>query len=139
MLDAIDVPFDASKYAFRTNFDGLTITNDAASARLKDAKNNFQSALINFESSDKKARDIYKDEKDDGLTTDSFGTWVVQNVSSCKAFEFSSRLEWSCISNSQPIVPPMAWGEKSAAGPRCQFDSSCYECLWGSIPAKTPK
>ncbi|KAJ9199760.1 hypothetical protein DTO207G8_391 [Paecilomyces variotii] len=79
MLNAIDVPFDASKYAFRTNFDGLTITNNSFSDRLENAKTKYQDALTQFESVDKDARKEYKDSKDEGFTSDNFGTWVVQN------------------------------------------------------------
>ncbi|KAJ9302393.1 hypothetical protein DTO271G3_1259 [Paecilomyces variotii] len=77
MLNAIDVPFDASKYAFRTNFDGLTMTDNSISSRLEDAKKSYQNALTEFESKDKKAREAYKADKDEGCP-DDFGTWVTR-------------------------------------------------------------
>lgn len=109
MLNAIDVPFDASKYAFRTNFDGLTITNNSFSDRLENAKTKYQDALKQFESVDKDARKEYKDSKDEGFTSDNFGTWVVQNVSPCLIFtEYRKSVKIACLNLSTPlIVSPM--------------------------------
>ncbi|KAI9927418.1 hypothetical protein ASPWEDRAFT_61597 [Aspergillus wentii DTO 134E9] len=78
MLDAVEVPFDASKLAFRTNFDGLSTSNPALQLQLENVTKSYQSALTNFASEDKNAREDYQDQKDNGLTDASFGTWVKQ-------------------------------------------------------------
>ncbi|KAE8312097.1 hypothetical protein BDV41DRAFT_539761 [Aspergillus transmontanensis] len=82
MLDATEVPFDASQFAFRTNFDGFSTDNPALTSQLESAKNSYRDALLTFESQDKDAREQYKDEKDDGLTTAPFKDWAPQNYPS---------------------------------------------------------
>ncbi|KAK6810689.1 hypothetical protein RU639_013489 [Aspergillus parasiticus] len=72
-------PFDASKYAFRTNFDGLAASDPASSACVEDAKIHYQDALKKFENEDKKAREEYQQAKNAGLTTESFEDWVLSN------------------------------------------------------------
>lgn len=80
-------PFDASKYAFRTNFDGLTARDAASSARVEQVKRAYQNALENFENQDKEARKEYQQAKNDGLTTKSFEDWVHSDVSLCELFQ----------------------------------------------------
>lgn len=80
MRDAIEFPFDASKYAFRTNFDGLTASDDAMKKRVDDLATKYKTALENFESDDKDAREDHRKEKEDGCT-EEFKDWVGVNVS----------------------------------------------------------
>ncbi|KAE8343815.1 hypothetical protein BDV24DRAFT_25762 [Aspergillus arachidicola] len=82
MLDATEVPFDASQFAFRTNFDGFSTANPALTIQLEQAKNRYRDELLTFESQDKDAREQYKDAKDNGLTTAPFGHWAPENYPS---------------------------------------------------------
>ncbi|EIT83596.1 hypothetical protein AO1008_04161 [Aspergillus oryzae 100-8] len=82
MLDATEVPFDASQFAFRTNFDGLSTGNPALTHHLENAKKSYRDSLLTFESQDKDAREEYKAAKDDGLTNAPFGRWAPENYPS---------------------------------------------------------
>ncbi|OQE14140.1 hypothetical protein PENFLA_c040G05611 [Penicillium flavigenum] len=79
MRDASHIPFDASKYAFRTNFDGLTTSDAAMKARLDDLAKLYQKALARYESEDKKARKEHSEEREEGMTENEFKDWVLQN------------------------------------------------------------
>lgn len=81
MRSAIEIPFDASKYAFRTNFDGLTSTNDAIKAHVDKLAEQYKQSLTNHESNDKAARKAHSEEKEEGMTEAGFGEWVGKNVS----------------------------------------------------------
>lgn len=78
MVDATDFPFDASKYAYRTNTEGLAVKDDAAAARFKTTAEAFEKTLKEFESQDKKARDDYNDEKEYNPDIGAFRNWVPQ-------------------------------------------------------------
>lgn len=80
MSDAANFPFDASKYAFRTNFDGLTASDDGMKAQVDKRANDFKAALTKFESDDKGAREEYKSFKEEGMT-DEFKDFVDKYVS----------------------------------------------------------
>ncbi|KAE8311712.1 hypothetical protein BDV41DRAFT_541089 [Aspergillus transmontanensis] len=82
MLDPTEVPFDASKLAFRTNFDDFRTDDPALTHVLENVKNSYRDRLLTFESKDKDAREQYKAAKDNGLTTDPFARWAVQNYPS---------------------------------------------------------
>ncbi|KAE8366052.1 hypothetical protein BDV27DRAFT_125929 [Aspergillus caelatus] len=79
MQPATERPFKASRFAYRTNTDGLTASNPGAKAGVEDAKESYKCALKMFESADKEAREEYQNNKEAGLTIDTFGTWVMQN------------------------------------------------------------
>ena len=82
MPDASDFPFDASKYAFRTDFDGLTASDDGSKARVDKAAATFKTALTNFESDDKSAREEYDSyKKEDGVPQIEFKDFVDKYVS----------------------------------------------------------
>ncbi|KAJ5928071.1 hypothetical protein N7466_007027 [Penicillium verhagenii] len=80
MKDALEFPFKASDHAYRTNFDGLELTESHFQSKLETDKQNFKDALNYFESQDSRARDDYKSEKDAGFATSSFKEWVPQNA-----------------------------------------------------------
>ncbi|KNG91588.1 hypothetical protein ANOM_000188 [Aspergillus nomiae NRRL 13137] len=73
-------PFDASLYAYRTNFDGLTPRDPASAARVEQAVQPYQDALEKFGMQDERARERYEQDTNDGLTTDKFEHWVINNV-----------------------------------------------------------
>ncbi|KAB8217651.1 hypothetical protein BDV33DRAFT_176807, partial [Aspergillus novoparasiticus] len=79
MKPATDRPFEASRFAWRTDTDGLTASDPAAEARFENVKESYKKALQKFELADKKAREGHHEEVEDGLTTDAFGDWVKQN------------------------------------------------------------
>ncbi|KAB8203509.1 hypothetical protein P875_00034393 [Aspergillus parasiticus SU-1] len=79
MKPASDRPFEASRFAWRTDTDGLTASDPAAEARFENVKESYKKALQEFELADKKARKRYHEEEEDGLTTDTFGKWVMQS------------------------------------------------------------
>lgn len=81
MRDAAEFPFDASKYAFRTNFDGLTASDENMQTHVTKAAQNYKEALKKFESDHKEAREQYSKDKEEGMTEDEFKDWVGQNVS----------------------------------------------------------
>lgn len=81
MLDADEVPFNPTEHAYRTNFDGLAIAEKDLEPHLEKAKKAYENALKKFASQDSEARDNYKSDKDEGLTSSSFKDWVSQNVS----------------------------------------------------------
>ena len=64
MRDALHVPFDASKYAFRTNFDDLTTSDAVMKVRLDDLAKRYKEALAQYESEDKQARERHSEEKE---------------------------------------------------------------------------
>ncbi|BAE56250.1 hypothetical protein F9C07_2279590 [Aspergillus flavus] len=74
MKPATDRPFEASRYAWRTDTDGLTASDPAAEARFENAKESYKKALQAFESADKKARNRYHKHEED----DAFGEWAMQ-------------------------------------------------------------
>lgn len=80
MAPAIERPFEASRFAYRTDMDGLTAFDPNIEALFEDVKKRYQSALERFESADEEARERYHRDKEYGLTIDTFGNWVVQNV-----------------------------------------------------------
>ena len=79
-------PFDASLYAYRTNFDGLTPRDPASAARVEQAVQPYKDALEEFGNRDKKAREEYEQATNDGFTTDKFERWVIENVSPGQLF-----------------------------------------------------
>ncbi|KAB8273061.1 hypothetical protein BDV30DRAFT_238933 [Aspergillus minisclerotigenes] len=79
MKPASDRPFEASRFAWRTNTDGLTASDQAAEARFENVKESYKKALQAFELEDKRARKRYHEHEEDGRTTDTFGNWVMQN------------------------------------------------------------
>lgn len=81
MRDTLHIPFDASKYAYRTNFDGLTTSDAAMKGRVDDLVKRYKEALVTYESDDKKAREQHSEAKKYGLTENEFKDWVPQNVS----------------------------------------------------------
>lgn len=81
MRDAAEFPFDASKYAFRTNFDGLTASDENMQTHVTSVAQNYKEALKKFESNHKEAREQYSKDKEEEETEDEFKDWVGQNVS----------------------------------------------------------
>lgn len=81
MRDAAEFPFDASKYAFRTNFDGLTASDENMQTHVTNVAQNYKEALKKFESDHKEAREQYSKDKEEEETEDEFKDWVGQNVS----------------------------------------------------------
>ncbi|KAE8324705.1 hypothetical protein BDV39DRAFT_116226 [Aspergillus sergii] len=79
MKPATDRPFEASRFAWRTDTDGLTASDPAAKARFEKVKESYKKALQEFESVDKKARKSYHEEEENGVTTDTFTVWAMQN------------------------------------------------------------
>ncbi|KAE8338531.1 hypothetical protein BDV24DRAFT_137906 [Aspergillus arachidicola] len=67
------------RFAWRTDTDGLTASDPAAEARFENVKESYKKALQEFELADKKARKRYHEHEEDGLTTDAFGNWAMQN------------------------------------------------------------
>ncbi|KAE8137766.1 hypothetical protein BDV38DRAFT_246199 [Aspergillus pseudotamarii] len=79
MQPASERPFQASRFAYLTNTDGLAASHPGAQQQVENAKSHYTSALKNLESTDKDAREAYHDDKANGLTTDTFGNWAMQN------------------------------------------------------------
>ncbi|RAH47299.1 uncharacterized protein BO95DRAFT_441432 [Aspergillus brunneoviolaceus CBS 621.78] len=82
MVAATDIPFDASKHAYRTDTAGLQVVDENFAARYETAAKEFEDALNKFASTDKEARQAYIDQQPYMPETIAFGDWVQRSYPS---------------------------------------------------------
>ncbi|KAE8420290.1 hypothetical protein BDV36DRAFT_249957 [Aspergillus pseudocaelatus] len=99
MQPATERPFEASRFAYRTNTDGLTASDPDAEARVKNVKESYKSALERFESVDEEAREDYHKAEENGLTTDTFGNWVIVNYPQWVSTKADAQSQGAALTN----------------------------------------